>query len=136
MKDLHNKIKPMRAISPVSEAGNTALVSQIIDRKGYEGLEFIIQTGSVGDAGAQFTTLVEDGDNSALSDNAAVDDTELLGTEAAASFTEADDDSVFKIGYKGHKRYVRLTITPANNGTAALIAAVAILSNPSVAPTT
>jgi hypothetical protein len=134
MRDLHSHIKVSRAISPVSVADNTALVSQIIDTKDYESLEFLIATGSVGDAAADFTTLVEEGDVSNLSDAAAVADADLLGTEAAASFDQADDDSVFKIGYKGNKRYVRLTITPANNATAALISAVAVQSHAKAGP--
>ncbi len=129
MKDLHNKIDVRRALSPASVADNTAQVSEIIDRAGFESLEFVIATGSLGDAGAEFTVLVEDGDASNLSDNAAVADAELLGTEALASFIQSDDDKVFKIGYVGSKRYVRLTITPTNNATASLIAAVAILSD-------
>ncbi len=135
MRDLHNNIQVKRAISPVSEAGTTALVSQIIDRQGFNSLEFLIATGSLADADATFTVLVEDGDNSSLTDNAAVADSFLLGTEALASFTYADDDKVFKIGYIGHKRYVRLTITPAANASAALISAVAVLGDSDSAPT-
>jgi hypothetical protein len=136
MRDLHNHIAVQRAISPVSVADNTAQVSQIIDRRGYQALEFVINVGSLADADATFTVLVEDGDNSALSDNAAVADAELLGTEAAASFIFSDDNAVRKIGYVGNKRYVRLTITPAANASAALLAAVAVLGYPSQLPTT
>lgn len=135
MRDMHNNIKPLRAISPVSVADDTAAVSQIIDRQGYNALEFIIATGSVADAAATFTTLVEDGDAANLSDAAAVTDANLLGLETGASFTQANDDAIYKIGYRGTKRYVRLTITPSGNSTAALIAAVAILGNPMIAPT-
>lgn len=134
-KDLHNNIDVKRAISPVSESGNTALVSQIIDTRGYESVEFVIATGSLGDSDATFTVLVEDGDNSALSDNAAVADTFLLGTENQASFQFDDDNEVRKIGYVGGKRYVRLTITPASNASAALISAVCLLGHPRTAPT-
>jgi hypothetical protein len=135
MRDMHNEIHPIRAISPVSVADNTAQVSQIIDRQGYNELEFVILTGSLADADATFTVLIEDGDNSALSDAAAVADSQLLGTEALASFTFAEDDKTRKIGYRGSKRYIRLTITPAANASAALLAAVAILGDPEVQPT-
>lgn len=131
---IHHDIQVKRAISPVSESGTTALVSQIIDTSGYDSIEFIIATGSIADADATFTVLVEDGDNSALSDNAAVADDFLVGTEAEAAFTFADDNEVRKIGYKGSKRYVRLTITPVNNASAAVICAVAVLSHPNNAP--
>lgn len=135
MRDIHNNIHPVRAISPVSVADNTAQVSQIIDRQGYDSLEFVILTGSLADADATFGVLVEHGDAANLSDAAAAPDADLLGTEALASFTFADDDETRKIGYRGAKRYVRLTITPAANASAALLAAVAILGNPAVAPT-
>lgn len=134
LRDISNNTKVSRAISPVSEAGNSALVSQIIDTKGYDSLMFAILTGSLGDAGAEFTTLVEHDDDASLTTAAAVDDADLNGTEAGASFTQASDNLVFKIGYVGGKRYVRLTITPANNGTASLIAAVAIQGKAHIAP--
>lgn len=135
MRDLHNNIAPKRVISPVSVSDNTALVGQIIDRQGFNALEYIIATGSLADADATFTVLLEEGDNSALSDAAAVADDDLLGTEAQASFTFAADDKVFKLGYVGNKRYTRLTITPAGNASAAVIAAVAVLGDPFSAPT-
>ena len=133
--DLHNNLDFKRAISPVSVADNTAVVSQIIDRRGYGSLEFAIATGSVADADATFTVLVEHGDAANLSDAAAAPDEDLLGTEVLASFAFADDDKVRKIGYRGIKRYVRMTITPAANASAALIAVLAILGSPSILPT-
>ena len=134
MRDIIHSMAVRRAISPVSEAGNTPLVSQIIDMQGYASLAFLIATGSLGDAGAEFTTLVEDSDDSAMGGAVPVADAELNGTEAGASFIQSADDSVFKIGYVGAKRYVRLTITPANNGTAALISAVAVLAHGAAEP--
>lgn len=128
MKDIHNKFTVLRAVSPVSDGDNTALVSQIIDTMGYHGLEFIILTGSLADADATFTVLVEDGSASDLTGGAAVADDFLLGTENQASFQFDDDNETRKIGYIGGKRYVRLTITPANNASAALISAVALLA--------
>lgn len=135
MRDLHNQIEVRRAISPVSVADNTAQVSQIIDMQGFESLEFLIATGSLADADATFAVLVEDGDDSGLSDNAAVGDDELLGTESAAGFQFDDDNEVRKIGYIGSKRYVRLTITPAANTSAGLMSAVAVLSHAGQCPT-
>jgi hypothetical protein len=135
MNDLHNNIHVKRVISPVSVSDTTAQVGQIIDRQGYGSLEYIIATGSLADSDATFAVLLEEGDASNLSDAAAVADADLLGTEAQASFTFDDDNKVFKLGYKGHKRYTRLTITPANNSSAAVLSAVAVLGHPSVAPT-
>lgn len=133
--DLHNNIHIKRAISPVSVADTTAQVSEIIDRQGYGSLEFVIATGSIADADATFTVLVEEGDAANMSDAAAVADADLLGTEALAAFQFDDDNEVRKIGYKGIKRYVRLTITPVANASAALLSAVAVLGSPSILPT-
>lgn len=135
MRDLYNNLAIRRAISPVSVADNTAQVSQIIDRQGFDSLVFGIAIGSVADADATFTVLVEDGNDSGLSDAAAVADSELNGTEAAAGFQFDSDNQTRKIGYNGIKRYVRLTITPANNASAALLSAVAILGHASLEPT-
>lgn len=135
MNDLHNNINPKRAISPVSVVDNTAQVGQWIDRLGYESLQFLILTGSVADADATFAVQVEDANAANQSDVAVVADEFLIGTKALAGFRFDDDDKTRKIGYKGQKRYVRLTITPANNTLAALIAAVAILGHPLTGPT-
>lgn len=137
MRDLMNSIAPKRAISPATAVtDNTAIVSQIIDVLGYGSLTFVILTGALADTDATFTVLVEHGDAANLSDAAAVPDADLLGTEALASFTFADDDKVFKIGYVGIKRYVRLTVTPAGNSGNAFVSAVAILGHPAIGPTT
>ena len=130
-----NKLHVLRAISPVSVADNTAQVSQIIDRRGFDSLAFLIATGSIADADATFVVLVEDGDAANLSDAAAVADAELSGTELLAGFQFDDDNETRKVGYLGNKRYVRLTITPSNNASAALISAVAVLAHASLQPT-
>lgn len=126
--DLHNDIEIRRAIDPAAVSDNTAFVSQIIDLANAGAVEFGINVGSLADADATFTVLVEDGDAADLSDHAAVDDAYLVGTEADASFTFAGDNTVHKIGYIGPKRYARLTITPANNTGSATVGAVAILA--------
>lgn len=132
--DMYSKVAVRRAISPVSVADNTAQVSQIIDRQGFTGLLLAIAIGAVADDDTTFTLLVEDGDVANLSDAAAVADANLNGTEAGQTFQFDDDNETRKIGYVGNKRYVRLTITPANNASAALISALAILGGAADAP--
>ena len=126
MKDFHNNIKHTRAISPTRVADDTALVGQIIDNADFDSLEYIIAIGTIADVDATFAVLLEHGDDSGLSDVAAVPDSELLGTESGAGFDFSNDDEVRKLGYIGAKRYTRLTITPAANGGNADISAVAI----------
>ena len=127
MKDLASNIDVKRVISPASVADNTAQVSQIIDMQGNDALTFVIATGSIADVDATFAVLVEHGDAANLSDAAAVPDEQLVGTEALAGFQFDDDNECRKIGYRGGKRYVRLTVTPSANASAALLAAVAVL---------
>lgn len=135
MKDLMNRIDVKRVISPVSVADNTAQVGQIIDRKGYQSLTYLIATGSLADADATFAVTMDEGDAANLSDASAVAAADLIGTTALAAFVFSDDDKCRKIGYKGAKRYTRLTITPSANASAALISAVAVLGSPAASPT-
>lgn len=132
--DIHNSIKVSRAISPVSVADTTAQVSQILDTANFAANELLIATGAIADADATFTVLIEEGDNSALSDAAAVADADLLGTEVLAAFQFDDDNETRKIGYIGAKRYIRATITPVNNASAALLSAVWAQAGARVAP--
>lgn len=134
LRDLLNNINVQRAISPVSVADNTAEVSEIIDMQGKMSLAFVIALGAIADIDATFAVLVEHGDDSALSDAAAVPDQDLVGTEVLAAFQFDDDNAARKIGYIGSKRYVRITITPTANASAALFSCLAI-SEVEFAPT-
>jgi len=138
MHDLMNNTHPVPVIVPgAALTDNTDLVGEVVDRKGYDGLAFFILTGTLAATGAPaatFTALVEHADLAA-GPFTPVADADLLGTESAASFMQDADDSCFKIGYAGSKRFVRLTIDPANNDANAYIAALGLLSAPNRAPT-
>ncbi len=130
MRDLFSHINPKPALSPVQQADDTPYVGEIIDRQGFESLLYIILVGAVVDTDATFVVLLEHGDDSGLSDAAAVPDSDLNGTELLATFLFSDDDVVRKLGYVGNKRYTRLTITPTGNGSALSLGAVALQGNP------
>lgn len=135
MKDLCNQIQVKRVLSPVSVSDNTAQVGQVIDRLGYESLTYLIATGSIADADTTFTVLLEECDTSggsytAVADADMISQTAGTAPETAAAFQFDDDNEVRKIGYIGNKRYTKLTITPANNASAAVLAAVAVLGHP------
>jgi hypothetical protein len=134
--DLHNNIAVKPGIYPAAATtDNTAFVSQIVNRAGYEACEFLVLTGSLADADATFALLFEDGNDSALSDHAEVAAGQLIGTEALAGFTFANDNACFKIGYSGTKQYCRVTITPAANTGNAFVSGVWVLGSPHNAPT-
>lgn len=134
LRDLATNLKVSRAISPVSAADNTALVSQIIDVKGFDALAFLIALGSIADVDATFAVTVTESDASNMAGANAVAADELTGTLVGASFNFAADDTCKKIGYIGSKRYVQLTITPANNTSAALISVVALQQRAHIRP--
>lgn len=135
MRDISNDLKFVTLWDPIDlGSGDTAKVSAIIDLQGYDSCVMHFAYGSIADSDVTFTLLIEDGDNSSLNDNAAVVDAQLVGTEAGATPLLSNDNTGFKIGYTGSKRYVRATLTPANNTGAILTSAVAVLGHPSNAP--
>ena len=134
MFDIYNTLKEQQVLAPVAITDNTARVGTVVDLVGFDALKYSIAIGTLADADATFTVLVEDSDDNVT--YAAVADDFLLGTEAEASFTFADDTEQRSIGYNGSKRYNRITITPANNTGSAVFGVTAILGYPLNAPTT
>ena len=115
-RDLHHDLKWSLAEPPVAAVTNDdPFVSAILDTAEYGANEFLWIAGSIADADVTFTLLLEHGDNSALSDAAAAPDADLLGTEANGAPLLTSDNKCGKIGYRGSKRYIRVTVTPANN---------------------
>lgn len=136
MNNLRSNSVIKTLITPRIVTDNTPIVSEIIDTKGFNYLELATILGTLADADATFTVLVEHGAESNLSDNEAVPDAYLEGTEAEASFDFDADGEVRRIGYRPVKRYARLTITPAGNSGNAPIAAIGILYGAQYLPTT
>lgn len=134
MRDLASNIAIRAVIAPAVVSDNTAAVGTVIDRRGFDSLTYVIATGTLADADATFTALLEESDASGAGFTA-VADADMIGTEALASFTFADDGAVRKLGYIGHKRYTRLTITPAANSGSAPFSAVAVLGHAGARPT-
>ena len=140
MRDTVPKTKLVVSIPPVIPTDNTAQVGAWIDRSGFDSLTFAILTGTLADADATFAVLVEEASAADQSDHAAVADGDMLSflagvaPETAASFIFSDDNATKKIGYIGGKQYVRVTITPAANASAAPMAAVAVLGHAAQAP--
>lgn len=134
MRDLMDRVHVTPAFAPkAAVTDNTAQVSSSADVKGYGSCMLAIITGTNADADVTYTVLVEDSaDNSAW---AAVDDAYLNGTEALAGFQFDDDGETRKIGYTGNKRYVRCTVTPANNTGNVFLAGVWVLGHPLRQPT-
>lgn len=137
MRDQMNNLHTVNVVPPqAARTDNTAIVSTIVDLRGYDSLTFLLLPGANTDANATFAVTMDHGDAANLSDAAAVPASMLVGTLALAGFQFDDDNESRKVGYAGSKRYVRLTITPSGNDAGNIFLAVAaILGNPAIAPT-
>jgi len=92
-------------------ASDTTTVGTIIDSQGFESLIFSLVTATVTDG--DYALILEDGDDSGLSDAATVTSTFLVGSLPA--FTEDTDDNLsLDVGYIGKKRYVRASVVSTN----------------------
>lgn len=115
-RDLHNNILVTNAMSPkAATTDNTAYVSTILDTANAAANEFTGTTGLEADADVTTTVLLEESAASDMSGANTVAAADMLGTASGAQFNFSNDNQTLKIGYIGSKRYIRLTVTPANN---------------------
>jgi hypothetical protein len=135
-RDLISNIHLKPAFAPAAAVtDNTAQVSAILDTAGWGSVALAVVTGTLSDADATFTLLLEESNDSGMSGANAVADADMVGTEALGSFTFADDGETRKLSYIGNKRYIRATITPANNTGNLFLGGMWILGNPQSSPT-
>lgn len=134
--DLNSYIKVSRGVSPAAIlTGNATQTSQIIDRKGYDSLEYLAVAGAVTDGTWTFT--VYESDDSGMSGETAVAAADLIGLASGVNtFTVAtgDANTIKKVGYKGGKRYSRIKAVQTGASTGGFLAVVAVQSSPRYAP--
>lgn len=110
-------------------SGTTKASGDWMDMQGFESLTFIVSTGTVTDAGTAsgFAFQVEEGDDTTDAGASAVADGDLIGVESDLTVTADTDDNklIGSIGYRGDKRYVRMTAT-GTTGTNAVVAVLAV----------
>lgn len=116
MKDLYHDLKPEYSIYPASLGAGAKTGDAIVDLQGFEGA--LIVCGS-GDLTVDMPFQLMHGDESDLSDAAAVPDSDLVGTEP--TLLEATDNEIKSFGYIGSKRYLRVDTT---TGTGIAFAAI------------
>lgn len=131
MRDLHNNINAARGISPAAAlTANGTTTGQTIDTAEYGSVEFAFLSGVITDG--TFTITIYEGDASNMSDEAAVADADLLGTEPV--FADTDDNVVKRVGYKGGKRYVRAKVVQAGATSGGFITCIVVQGHPHTAP--
>ena len=117
MRDLHSNISVIKTLAPIignNDTEGTPAVSA--DRQGFNSIEHIAVIGASGDTlsgSVKIALVLEDSDDdvtfAAVTDAAAV----LGATPDASGIVKviddpAEDDTVFRCGYVGSKRYSRL----------------------------
>lgn len=143
MRDFHNNIKIVRAIEPkavgTSGIANGSL-SPVIDRQGYESVEFVIGHGTAGATSDTTNVVVYECDTTGGSFTS-VADTDLLGTEAAAGLpaqatarTSGTGKNIStKVGYIGSKRYLKIRLYGLGHATG-IVSCTAVLVNGNLRP--
>lgn len=138
--DMFNNIFAARAISPVSTATGASGPTSGVDTAGFESVNFIMAYGVVG-ATAEWTHSLQDSDDGVTFTSVANTSTivNVLGAQAGATGTQtgptgSGDHSVWRMGYVGPKRYVKVKMANGNVSTS-LISAVCELGTPHSAPT-
>jgi hypothetical protein len=129
--DLVSNISPAITLSPAARTG--AVTGTAVDLTGYTAAAAVVSSGTITD-GTAYTFELQESDNA--SDWTAVADADLIGTEPA--FVAADDNVVRKVGYKGNKRYLRLSLASATGSpsTGGVFSAVIVRSGARVGPLT
>jgi hypothetical protein len=142
MADGHNNIRVVRSISPISlgATGSGGKTGSIVDRNGFDGVEFELSYGAITATGATVAVTFKEGDVTGAMTSIA--DASLISTEAVAGMpvqatarTSGTGKNVTKrAGYIGAKRYVQVLMAPTVSG-GIVAAANVILSRPRKAPT-
>lgn len=134
MRELMNRLHVVPAFVPKTAViDNTAQVSGVADLRGFGSAMLAYVLGVNADTDMTYTLLVEDSDDNVVF--TAVDDVYLNGTEALGGADFSDDGETRKIGYVGLKRYVRATLTPANNTGNVFVGGIWVLGHPARQPT-
>lgn len=134
MRDMHNNISVLSAIAPqavgTTGAANGKL-SGIIDRQGFETVEFVFQSGASASVADTITPVILEA--AATGDSfTSVADADLLGTEAGQTLT-LTAAGASRIGYRGNKRYLKIRIYGIGTATA-IVSAAAVLGRAHSAP--
>lgn len=126
MRDIASNIGVKNALSPAVQSATVK--GNAIDRKGFESVAFVINSGAIAGDGL-YAPKLQDSDTTTDADFADVDAKFLIGTLPAALAA----DSAVKVGYIGHKRYVRVVLTKTS-GTSVAAGAVAVLGDANARP--
>lgn len=119
MRDLYSNIAAFQALAPAVQAA--AIQGPAIDMLGAGRVAFVLNTGEIAGAGVFGATLQESDTGASGWSNVAADEMDSNAPAALAA------SAVYRLGYRGYKRFVRLSLTKAS-GTSIAAGATAIIS--------
>ena len=134
VKDIRSNLEIQPAFISAAISTDTTTAGAIIDTANYDdGIMFVVSCTAYTDG--TYTPLIQDGDNSSLTDAAAVADANLIGTEAGAALTAvtAAGDILPTIGVFGTKRYIRFSWVSTSTSSGATVQA-SFIGSPEVKP--
>jgi hypothetical protein len=103
MRDIYNGLSVAQSLAPAARTASANGTG--VDLRGFDGAFALIETGVITDGSHTFEVQESD-DNSTFT---AVADADLQGSEPAVGST--DDNSVYRVGYRGTRRYLRVAVT-------------------------
>lgn len=121
MRDLLNNIGAVLALAPAVKTA--AGVGPAIDLQGFESVAFIVNTGAIAASG-DFGVKLQESDTTTSGDFTDVA-ADYVDSTAPATLAAS---SAYKLGYRGFKRYTRLSLTYVG-GTSIALGAVAVLGD-------
>lgn len=128
MRSIEPNIGAVQMIAPVVLTGaNTATA---VDLKGFESAALVINTGAIVGAG-DFSIKLQESDETGGGTFTDVAAEHLTGTVPST----LEENSVYRLGYIGHRRYIR-SVVAKDGGTSIALGAVVIKGHPHDAPVT
>ncbi|MGW2580830.1 hypothetical protein ACWCYZ_05735 [Streptomyces virginiae] len=105
-RDLKNNVSAAQSLAPA--ARTAAADGAAVDLANYGSAVVVIDAGTATGTSPSFTFEVQESDTTTGGDFTAVADADLDGTEPVV--TDANDVAVYRIGYRGRKRYLRVIL--------------------------
>ncbi len=136
MEHLHENVAAVVCLAAQNLA-TTSKIGDAIDTRGYGGVEFLVNYGTIAASTTTVVATVMESDSSTASTFTSAADGDLVGTEALASIAAgarvagANSAVVKKIGYKGTKRYAKVKLKASASSVGSV---AAVLFNTALAP--
>jgi hypothetical protein len=123
MRDLHNNVDAVNALTTATISSNTTTEGIAVDLQGYDSVEIFVKAGTITDGA--YALGIEECDTSGGT-YTAVAAPQLLG--GGQSFASTDDNAIKHVGYAGAKRFIKLTIVSTGTTSGGSFGAVAVTS--------